>query len=159
MNLATIGIGSLWSGLFAVAVGVLLTAPRRDLAGILLCAVGGRVARDVLASCGLPPNWATVAAAAVIVWIAVATIRGRRVSPVVLISSVLPLGAARAMFHTIVGVMRISTLQGEALGAASTELMRDMGQAFTTTLAIALGLVVGVAVVRLFRRQALWEDR
>jgi len=153
MDVLTLGIGSLWSGLFAGGLGIVLTAPPRHAPGAFLCGFAGRLARDVLVGCGLPESWSTLAAAAVVVLVGVAAIRGHVVSPVVLVSGVLPLGAALAVFNAVAALLRISTLEGEALDAASVALAANVGKAFTTSLAIALGLCAGVAVVRLSRRK------
>ena len=95
--------------------------------------------------------------AAVVVLVAVTIIHGHVVSPAVLISGVLPLGAAVAMFNAIVALMNVSHLEGEALSGASVALIANMGKVFTTSLAIALGLGAGMAIVRLFRREEVRE--
>ena len=71
----------------------------------------------------------------------------------VLICGVLPLGAAVAMFNLIFALMQVSSLQGEALGGASVALSANLGKMFTTSLAIAVGLAAGMAIVQLFRRE------
>jgi ATP/ADP translocase len=108
-------------------------------------------------SWGLTQNWSTVVAAAVLVLVAASTIRRHVVSPVVLVSGLIPLGAALAMFKAIMALMRISSLKGEALSEASDVLNANVGAVFTTSLAIALGLAVGMAIVRLARREKVWE--
>lgn len=100
----------------------------------------------------LGQNWATVIAAAVVVVAAAAILRRQTVSPVVLICGVLPLGAAVAMFNLIFALMQVSTVTGEALGGASVALSANLGKVFTTSLAIAVGLGAGMALVRMFRR-------
>jgi hypothetical protein len=79
------------------------------------------------------------------------------VSPVVVISGVLPLGAAVAMFKAIIELMKVSHLEGEALRGASVALSANMGKVFITSLAIALGLGTGIAIVRFFRREEVQE--
>jgi hypothetical protein len=59
----------------------------------------------------LSQNWSTVVAAAVVVAIAIAIVRGHRISPVVLIWGVLPLGAAIALFNMILDLMKVSSLK------------------------------------------------
>jgi hypothetical protein len=102
-------------------------------------------------------NWSTAVAAAVVVLVAVAVIRRHVVSPVVVISGVLPLGAAVAMFKAIIELMKVSHLEGEALSEASVALSANMGKVFITSLAIALGLGTGIAIVRFFRREEVQE--
>jgi len=92
-------------------------------------------------------------AAAVVVVLAVAIIRRHTVSPVVLICGVLPLGAAVAMSNLIFALMQVSSFTGEALSGASVALSANLGKVFTTSLAIAVGLGAGMAIVRLFRRE------
>lgn len=102
-------------------------------------------------------NWSTVVAAAVVVLAAVAVIRRHVVSPVVVISGVLPLGAAVAMFNAIIELMKVSSLKGEALSASSVALSANTGKVFTTSLAIAVGLGAGMAIVRCFRPEEVRE--
>jgi uncharacterized membrane protein YjjB (DUF3815 family) len=82
-------------------------------------------------------NWSTAVGAVVVVLVAVAIIRRDEASPVVLVSGVLPLGAAVAMFNTIIELMKVSSLKGEALSASSVALSANTGKVFTTSLAIA----------------------
>ncbi len=157
MDLSAILMNSMWAGLFAGGLGILLTAPPRYIAPAFLSGFAGRLVRDAFMSWGMSQNWSTTVAAAVVVLIAVAIIRRHVVSPVVLITGILPLGAAVAMFNAIIELMKVSSLKGEALSEASVALSANMGKVFTTSLAIALGLAVGIAIVRLFRREEVRE--
>ena len=153
MDLPAILLQSLWAALYATGLAVLLTAPARYLAPTFLCGFVGRFVRDVCQGWDLSQNWATVIASAAVVLVAVAITRHHAVSPVVLICAVLPLGAARAMFDLIFALLQVSTLQGEALGEASSALIINLGKVFTVSLAVALGLGAGMAIVRLFRQE------
>jgi uncharacterized membrane protein YjjB (DUF3815 family) len=157
MDLLAMLMNSLWAGLFASGLGILLTAPPRYLVPTFLCGFSGRLARDAFMSWGMGPNWATVVGAAVVVRVAVAILRRPGVSPVVLVSGVLPLGAAVAMFNAIVELMKVSSLKGEALSGASVALSANLGKVFAMSLAIALGLGAEMAIVRLFRREEVRE--
>lgn len=148
MNFSTIAMNSVWAALFAAALALLLTAPARYLATTFLCGFVGRFVRDIFMGLGLTQEWSTVVAAAVIAVLATVIVRTERAPPVVLICAVLPLGAAVAMLNAIYELMRVSFLKGEALNAASIALSTNAGKAFTGTLAIALGLVVGMVVAR-----------
>ena len=152
MELSGIFINSLWAALFATGLGILLTAPIRYLVPTFLCGFVGRFVRDLCVEWDTSQNWATLIAATVVVLVAVAIIRRHTVSPVVLVSGVLPLGAAVAMFNVIFELMRISTLKGEALSAVAASLNANSVKVFTISLAIALGIAVGIAVVRYLRR-------
>ncbi len=158
MDLLAILMNSLWAGLFAGGMGILLTAPPRYIAPAFLCGFAGRFARDVFMSWGMNQNWSTAVAAAVVVLVAVVVISRHVVSPVVLISGVLPLGAAVAMFNAIIELMKVSSLKGEALSGSTDVLSANIGKVFTTSLAIALGLGAGMAIVRLFRREEVREE-
>ena len=155
MELWAMLMNSLWAGLFASGLGILLTAPPRYLVPTFLCGFSGRFARDEFMSWGLGPNWSTAVGAAVVVLVAVAIIRRPGVSPVVLVSGVLPLGAAVAMFNAIVELMKVSSLKGEALSGASVALSANLGKVFATSLAIALGLAAGIAIVKFFRQEEI----
>ena len=102
---------------------------------------------------GMGQNWSTMAASAVVVLVGAALDRQYWVPPVILISGVLPLGAAKAMFNAILELMRVASLEGEPLVAASVALSASMAKAFTTSLAIAMVLAAGMAVVRVIRRE------
>jgi uncharacterized membrane protein YjjB (DUF3815 family) len=157
MDLMTMFVSGLWSGLFAGTLGFILTAPLQYIVPSVLCGFVGRFARDAFMSWGLSQNWSTAVASAVVVLVAMAIIRGHRVSPVVMVCGVLPLGGSVAMFNAIASLMKVSYLTGEALSGASVALSANMGKVFTTSLAIALGLAMGMAVVRLFRREEVQE--
>lgn len=98
-------------------------------------------------------NWSTVLAAAVVVLVAVAMVHRHNVSPVVLICGVLPLSASVAMFNLIFALLRLSTAAGDARAEYSLALTANLASVFTTFMAIALGIVGGVMMVRLIRQQ------
>jgi uncharacterized membrane protein YjjB (DUF3815 family) len=153
MTLAPILVNSLWAALFSSGLGVILTSPPRALVACFLCGFAGRFVRDVATGWGLTHNWSTVIAATVVALLAMAIARHHRVSPVVLICGVLPLGASIAMFSMIVGLMKVASLKGDALIGASVALSADFGKAFTGTLAIALGLRAGMLIAQLLQRE------
>ncbi len=157
MDLIAILTSSLWSGLFAGSLGIILTAGPRSIVPAFFCGFAGRFARDVLTGWGLTQNWSTAVAAAVVVLVAVVITRRHAVNPVVMVSGVLPLGAAVAMFNTIIDLMKVSSLKGEALNEAAVALVANTGKVFVTSLAIALGLTAGVVITRLFRREKVWD--
>jgi uncharacterized membrane protein YjjB (DUF3815 family) len=152
MNVATIFMNSLWAACFATALGILLTAPVRYLFQTFLCGFAARLVRDVLMARGIGHNLSTLLAAAILVLIAMAIVRRNQVSAVVLICAVLPLGAAVPIFNMILELIKVSSLTGEALNAASVALIANAGQAFAGTLSIALGLAGGFAIVDLFEK-------
>lgn len=152
MNISEILMSCIWSGLFSAGMGILLTAPMRQVIPAFLCGFAGRFVRDILMSSGLSQNWSTAAAAAVIVLTAMVIIKKHEVSPVVLITGVLPLGAAVAMFNVILELMRLSSVSGEGLSASSDVLIANFAKVLTISLAIALGLAAGMAIVRVIRR-------
>lgn len=153
MDLSAIAMHGLWAGLFPTGLGVMLTAPVQYLIPTFVCAFVGRGVRDVGTGLGLSQNWATVIAATVVVLVAVTLIRRHTIPPVVLICGVLPLGAAVAIFNLIFALMRVSPLKGEELSSASVELSANLGKVIITSLAIALGLGAGMAIVRFFSRE------
>lgn len=158
MDLPVMLINSLWGGLFATAMAILLTAPPRYLVATFVCGMAGRLVRDLLTGWGVGANWSTVVAAATVVLVAVAFMRRQQVSPVVLICGVLPLGSALAMFNTILELMKLSTAQGDALSAASVAFTANLAKVFVGTAAIAMGIGVGMAIMRLFTRREPLES-
>ena len=152
MDLSMILINSLWCGLFAAAMATLLTAPPRYLVATFVCGLAGRLVRDLLTGWGMGSNWSTVLAAVAVVMVAVAFIRRQHVSPVVLVCGVLPLGSALAMFNAILELMKLSTAKGDALNAATMAFTSNLAKVFVGTLAIAVGIGLGMAILRLFIR-------
>jgi uncharacterized membrane protein YjjB (DUF3815 family) len=153
MDLSTILIDSVWAAIFAAGLGILFTAPHRYVAPASLCGFVGRFVRGLFISWGMSQNWSTVVAAAVIVLVTAAIIGRHKVPPVVLISGVIPLGATVAMFNTLSGLMRLSSAKGDLVGDASIAFTSSLAKVFTTTLAIAVGISAGMAIVRLFNRE------
>jgi uncharacterized membrane protein YjjB (DUF3815 family) len=141
-------VASLWSGLLAAGLGVLFTAPRKYLVAAFACGWAGRCIRDLSIAWGLSHNLSTMLAAAVVVLVAVAIIRRHEVSPVVLICAVIPLSGSVATFNLIFALMRLSTAAGEARNEYSVAFTSNLAGAFTTFLAIALGLGAGMAIAR-----------
>jgi uncharacterized membrane protein YjjB (DUF3815 family) len=153
MDLSAMLMNGLWAGLFAAGLAVMLTAPPRYILAAFACGFFGRGLRDVCTGLDLTLNWATVIAATAVVLVAVAFTRRHTVSPVVLICGVLPLGATGPIFNVIFNLMRISTAKGDPLSETTLALGSNAGKAFVITLAIALGLGAGMAIVRLFGRE------
>jgi uncharacterized membrane protein YjjB (DUF3815 family) len=157
MDLMPMFMNSFWSGLFAGTLGFILTAPLRYIVPAVLCGFVGRFSRDLFMGWGVSQNWSTAIASAVLVLIGMAIIRGHKVSPVVMVCGVLPLGGSVAMFNTIASLMNVSHLTGESLSKASVAFIANLGKVFTTSLSIALGLAIGMAIVRLFMREEAEE--
>ncbi|HVO97162.1 MAG TPA: threonine/serine exporter family protein [Bryobacteraceae bacterium] len=153
MDLPTMLMNSLWAALFAAGLGILLTAPHRYLVPTFFCGFAGRLVRDLLVDRGLSQNWSTMVAAAVVVLVAAAIIRRHQVSPVVLVCGVLPLGAAVAMFNTIVGLMKLSSAQGDLVGGSSIAFTSNLAKVFMINLAVAGGIGAGVVIVRILTRE------
>ncbi len=153
MSLLTILTNSLWAGLFASGFGVILTAPARALVSCFVCGFMGRCVRDLSIRGGLSQNWATAVAAAVVALLAMVIVRRQTISPVVLVSAVLPIASTVAILNMLLDLMRVSSLTGEALSAASVSLSANAGKASTGTLAIAIGLGAGVAIARFAVRE------
>lgn len=141
----------LWTALFAAGLGVTLTAPPRYLLACAACGFVGRAVKDVALAADLDLTRTTVLAAFAVALTAAALTRTHRVSPVVLICGVLPLGASSAMFAVIFALTRVATVEGAELAEVSMALTSSLGKVFATTLAIAVGMAAGVAVIKLLR--------
>jgi uncharacterized membrane protein YjjB (DUF3815 family) len=148
MSITPILFNSLWAAAFATAFGIILTTPVRMLVACFVCGFAARCMRDALMGFGLGQNWSTVVAAAILVLVAEAISRRYRISPVVLVCSVLPLGSVVAMFYALFELLKMPALQGELLDVSVVAFSANFAKALTGTLAIALGLGVGIAVVR-----------
>lgn len=158
MNLSAILLEGLMAGSFASALGVILTAPPRYIVPVFFCGFSGRFVRDLLTSLGLSFNWSTMVAAAAVVLVGTAITRRHTVPLVALATSIFPLAASASFFDAILAVMRVSSAKGEELQAASVSLISSSAKAFTVSLAIALGLAAGLAIVRAIRGERVWES-
>jgi hypothetical protein len=141
----------LWTALFAAGLGVTLTAPARYLFACGACGFVARAVKDIALASDLDLTRTTVLAAFAVVLTAAALTRDHRVSPVVLICGVLPLGASSAMFGVIFALTRVATVEGAELAEVSMALTSSLGKVFATSLAIALGMAAGVGIIRLAR--------
>jgi uncharacterized membrane protein YjjB (DUF3815 family) len=157
MDLPSILFKCVWAGVFAAGLSVILTAPGRYVLPTLVCGFSGRLVRDLLMATGLGLNWSTLVATAALVLFAVATVRRHQVSPVVLVCSVLPLGAAASLYRALLALMQLSSAKGEAQNAASLALASNLANAFTVSLAIAAGIGAGISIVRIFERDEAAE--
>jgi hypothetical protein len=155
VTISAVLLGSVWAGLIAAALVVSFTAPRRYLVAAFVCGWVGRCVRDGGIAWGVSHNWSTVIAAAVVVVVAVAIIHRHHVSPVVLICAVIPLSGSVAVFNLIFALIRLSTAAGDARSEYSLAFTANLAVAFTTFMAIALGLGAGLAIVRIFRREGV----
>ena len=153
MAVSTVLLNGLWSGLIAAALGVLFTAPRKYLVAAFVCGWAGRCVRDLCIAWGVGHNASSMLAAAVVVLIAVAIIHRHQVSPVVLICAVVPLSGSVATFNLIFALISLSTAGGDARNEYSLAFTSNLASAFTTFMAIVIGLGVGMAIVRFFKRE------
>jgi uncharacterized membrane protein YjjB (DUF3815 family) len=145
---------SLWSGLFAAMMGAIFSAPRSAL---LPCFIGGfaaRLSRDMLLAQGASQELATVLASAMVVLTATLLIRRPGISPVVMISGVLPISASAAFFRAIIGFLRLSSTPADESSRVVLELVTNLSRVFTTTLAIAVGISAALLAVRSIRTLA-----
>ena len=152
MELVSILINALWAGFFAAGLAVLLTSPPQSLIPCFCCGFAGRLIRNGLIEWGLTATTSVLIAAAACVLVTAFFNQRQHLSSLVLITAILPLGAAVALFNSIHGFLKIPTLQGEALTEAVVKLISNLSTVFTTTLAIALGIWVGFLIVRLWKR-------
>lgn len=143
-----------WSGLLAAAIAVIFSAPP----AALLPSFGGgfiaRVVRDgLMAHAGVSQPVATLIAAAAVVIVVAPLVRIRRpgISPVVILSSYVPLGAAKAFFAATVGILKAPLLKGEDLAAAPVELLINVSLVLKTTFAIVLGAALGYMIIQTLR--------
>lgn len=153
MDISTILINCIWAGFYAGGMGLLCTAPLRRILSAFICGFAGCFSRDILISWGLGQNWSTVVGSATVVLTAMILIRGNEVSPVVLISGIVPMGANPAVLRMIIELIKVSTLKGEALTESSVSFIANTGKVFTTYLAISLGLAIGITIMQLFKKE------
>jgi uncharacterized membrane protein YjjB (DUF3815 family) len=142
-------VPALWAGVFAGAMSVAFSAPPNSAWPCFVGGLLGRLSRDLLTSAGATVELASMSAAALVVIVAMLLTRRPGLSPAVMVSALLPLGAAGAFFRALVGFMQIARLPQEALPQVSVELVTNLSRVFMTSLAIALGVAIALGLARL----------
>ncbi len=155
MNLISLVVDSIWAGLFAGAMSIVFSAPYSALFLSFCGGFVGRLVRDILLQQGASAAVATLIAAAMVVMVAALMRRRPGISPVIIVSGTLPLGAAGAFARAIVDFLRISSLTDQKASAVPLALVSDLSTVFKTTVAIGIGISVAVYAVRLFG----WKER
>jgi uncharacterized membrane protein YjjB (DUF3815 family) len=155
---ASVLVPILWSGLFAACIAIVLTSPPKYLANSFLAGASGRFVQEALIMSGLAPAAATLFAAAAVVLVAVAAQRNREVSPAIVISAVLPLASIVSMVNAMWHLLTLASLRGEALKTAIAVLGFDVAEVGLTSLAIAAGVGLGLAIVRVGNMEQLWGE-
>ncbi len=150
MHLPIILTDGLWGGLFALAMAAVFSAPYQGLIPSFCCGFVARSVRDTVIGWGGGQIPAIAIAAALAVMTAIALVRRPGLSPIVMLSGLLPLGAAAPCFNAIVDFLQITSLKGDALTPVPLRLVLDLSRVFTTFLAIAVGGSLGFALARLF---------
>jgi uncharacterized membrane protein YjjB (DUF3815 family) len=139
-------INSVWAGLFAASLGGVFTAAPRALIPSFFCGFFARLVRNLLLAWGLNLSLSVAIAAAVAVVIASIFSRRGQLSTAVLITGIIPLGAAVALFSCINDLVLLASLKGEALTAPSLDLVENFSTLVVTTVAIALGILTGYII-------------
>ena len=152
MEITSILYYSALSGLSACAIGLIFTAPLRFLPSIYVCGFTARFIRDLCVSWDVSMSISTALAAIALVAAAFILLKEHEVSPVVLISGVMPLGVTVEIMRMITGLLRISSTTGDAQSKAAIVFISNFSIVFTTLLAIAFGLAAGISIMRLFRK-------
>ncbi len=153
MDIRSVLADSLWSGVFAAALGIGLTTLPQALAPSFVCGFAARLVRDLLIGSGISMAVSVAAAAASCVVVAAVAVRRQpNLSMIAMVTGVLPLGAAVALFDLIENVVALATLKGSALTQPTLQLAADFGVVVITTGAIALGLLAGLVITTPLRR-------
>jgi uncharacterized membrane protein YjjB (DUF3815 family) len=151
-------IVALWTGAFAATFAIVFSAPLQALVPSFFAGFFARVIRDSLMGFDMSQALATlVASAAVVIVVRLTLIRRPGFSPIVVLSGLVPLGAATAFFAAIIGFLKLPSLTGEALASAPVELLSNMSALFKTTLAIVLGAALGAGMVRSMKSVRDWS--
>jgi len=146
-------INALWAGFFAAGLGLLLTTPPQGLLPCFACGLAGRLTRNLLMAGGLSQAVSVLIAAIACVLVTTLFSRGAQLSPLVMVTGVLPLGAAVPLFRSIHAILTLQGLQGQALSEAVVQLIANLSNVFTTTLAMVLGIWLGLLIVSLLGRK------
>jgi uncharacterized membrane protein YjjB (DUF3815 family) len=154
VNVSTILMDGLWGGLLSLAMAAVFASPYQALLPSFCCGFIARGVRDALVGRGVGQVLAIAIAAALVVMTAVVLVRRSGVSPIVMVSGLIPLGAAAPFFSAIVDFLQISSRRGDALDPVPLKLVLDLSKVFTTFLAIAVGGGLGFELARIFRSEA-----
>jgi uncharacterized membrane protein YjjB (DUF3815 family) len=152
MALLTVGC---WAGLFAAAMSIIFVAPSSALLPSFCAGFVARLSRDALIAAGWDVNLATLIAAALVGLVGEASIRRQVGSPVVVVSALVPLGAALPLFRVIVDFLRIPSMPAAKLAFLPQAMVSDLSKVLTTTAAIGLGVSLSVYVIKAVRRESL----
>jgi uncharacterized membrane protein YjjB (DUF3815 family) len=153
MNLfALVAVGG-WAALFAAAMSIIFAAPSRALLPSFFAGFIARVSRDALIAAGADASLATLIAAALVGLVGEALVRRHIGSPVVVVSALVPLGAALPLFRVIVDFLRIPSMAAAKLAVLPQAMLSDLSKVFTTTAAIGLGVFLATYAGRFMRRE------
>jgi uncharacterized membrane protein YjjB (DUF3815 family) len=137
-----------WAGCFAAGLGLLLTTPPQGLLPCFACGLAGRLVRNLVVAAGASATVGVVLGAVVCVVVASAlSHRGQTISPLVMVTGVLPLGAAVPLFKSVYGLLTLPAVPGDALTDPVVQLVANLSTVFTTTLAMVLGVWLGLFVM------------
>jgi uncharacterized membrane protein YjjB (DUF3815 family) len=153
MSIVTLLSVAGWAGLFAAAMSVIFVAPLRALLPSFVAGFVARLARDALVAAGVDMILATLVGAALVGLVGEAMIRRRMASPVVVVSALVPLGAALPLFRLIVDFLRIPSMPAAKLALLPEGMLSNLSKVFTTTAAIGLGVSLAIYGVRAMRRE------
>jgi uncharacterized membrane protein YjjB (DUF3815 family) len=157
MNLVALVTVAGLAGLFAGAMSIIFAAPSRAVLPSFCAGFVARLSRDALVAAGADVILATLVAAVLVGLIGEALVRRRIGSPVVVVSALVPLGAALPLFRVIVDFLRISSLPAAKLALLPQAMLSDLGRVFTTTAAIGLGVFMAAYAGRFMRRESLQD--
>lgn len=155
MTLLEIVTEAAWGGLFAAAMSIIFAAPTRAMLPSFVAGAVARLSRDTLLGAGANINFAILVAAALVCLVGEVAIRRQIGSPVVVVSGLVPLGAAAPFFRTIVDFLRISSMAPDKLAQLPQAMLSDLSKVFCTTAAIGIGVSLTVVATRALRREPL----
>ncbi|MBP9191164.1 MAG: threonine/serine exporter family protein [Ignavibacteria bacterium] len=159
MNIQDILTIGMWSAFFATCMCILNSTPFKYIIPTFICGFTGVLTRDFLQNAGLSVNWATLVAAFIIVLLAGLMIRSQKVPPIVLICAVLPQWASVSMFSMLNDLRKVTTLSGDDLSKAATDLAANTAMVIIISFVIAIGFALGLAVLKLIYREESKEEK
>ena len=157
MNAQTIFIETLWGGVFAGSLAIRLTAPKRYLAATFLAGAAGRFVYDILRAANRTEALSTGLGAMAVVLVARIAFAGRESWPVVVISGVLPFAAGKTLVSATWHLLELGSLEGAAHDKALQAVNADAGEVIIVSAAIVAGASLGLILMRLIRREELFE--
>jgi hypothetical protein len=151
-ELLEILIVSAWAGLLSMSIAVAFSMPLSGLLPSFFCGFAARFCLGFMRWNEIALNPAIITAAVVVVVVAKIWVWGSTATPAVVMSGLIPLGAAIDMFKAILLILHSTSATSSEAAEAAALLVSHISIVVTTTLDIAVGAFAGYALTLIVSR-------